>query len=289
MGSRSAKRGGFSETGITLVSKTSILCSKQRSPASYFWDKTGNAGSRPAPPARRIMNNNKIIGVIGGMGPQASAEFYRLLIDGAKRQFGMRHNHEFPEILMDSVPVPDFLSDVIQMEHAALMLEDRVRRLTQYGSTIITMACNTACILSDRLQKQTDKPFIFVVDEVVRKVVNDGNRVLLLASPTSLRLGLYQLQFARYGVEYVVPEQKDHAELEYIIRSTLGGQERSVLMHKLVKLVERYVEKYRVGGVVLGCTELPLVFPSLYRLPVYSSLSILAESILKRYYTKEVV
>lgn len=221
------------------------------------------------------------------MGPQASAEFYRLLIDGAKRQFGVRHNHEFPEIVMDSVPVPDFLSDVTQMERAAFMLEDRVRRLTTYGSTIITMACNTACILSERLKKQTDKPFIFVVDEVVRKVVDDGNKVLLLASPTSLRLGLYQLQLSRYGVEFVVPDMQDHQELEFIIRATLAGDDRVPLMHKLVKLTERYVEKHDVGGVVLGCTELPLVFPSVYRLPVYSSLSILAESILKRFYAKE--
>ena len=116
------------------------------------------------------MNDKQITGVIGGMGPQASAEFYRLLIEGAKRDFGARHNHEFPEILLDSVPVPDFLADLTQMEQAAVMLEDRVRRLTAYGSTILTMACNTACILSDRLTRQTEQPFIFVVYEVLKKV-----------------------------------------------------------------------------------------------------------------------
>ena len=60
-------------------------------------------------------------------------------------------------------------------------------------------------------------------------------------------------------------------------------------MHKLVRLTERYVGDYEAEGIVLGCTELPLVFPEQYRLPVYSSLSILAESVLKRYYMKEVV
>lgn len=229
--------------------------------------------------------NNNMIGVIGGMGPQASAEFYRILIDQARHIYGAENNDEYPEIVMDSVP--DFLADVAQMETAAAILEERIRRLTAYGSTIITMACNTACILSDRLRKQTNKPCIFVVDEVVRKVVGDGNKVFVLASPTSLRLGLYQLQLARYSVPFVVPEQKDHAELEYIIRRVLGGEDRAPLMHKLVKLTERYVEKHDIRGIVLGCTELPLVFPSNYRLPVYSSLSILAESILKRYYTKE--
>lgn len=235
------------------------------------------------------MNTNKIIGVIGGMGPQASVEFYRLLIDVARCRYGARNNDEYPEILIDSVPVPDFLSNTKQMEVAAAMLEDRVRRLTQFGATIITMACNTACILADRLKKQTPVRFVSVVDEVVRSIVRDQLSVLLLASPTSLRLGLYQLQLARFGIQFVVPEKKDFQEIEYIIRGVIEGEKREALMHKIVKLTERHVEANSVGGIVLGCTELPLVFPSQYRLPVYSSLSILAESVVKRYYTKEVV
>lgn len=230
--------------------------------------------------------NNKIIGIIGGMGPQASCELYRLLIEGAKRDFGARNNDDFPEILIDSLPVPDFLADTQNMEKAAMMLEDRVKRLTVYGATTITLACNTACILSNRLQKQTDKPLISVVDEVVNDVVRKSTNVLVLASPTSLRLGLYQLALSRYAVSCVVPKQKDFRELEHIIRGVLGDKKRDPLMRKLEHIAERYVDD-SIDGIVLGCTELPLVFSVHYRLPVYSSLSILAESILKRYYTKE--
>jgi aspartate racemase len=233
------------------------------------------------------MKNNNIIGVIGGMGPQASAEFYRLLIQGAKQRYGARNNDDFPEICMDSVPVPDFLSDTDKMEEAAVMLEDRVRRLSAYGSTVITMACNTACILAERLQKQTQIPFVSVIDEVVKKVVSEKKKLLLLASPMSLRFGLYQVKFARQGIEYVVPEKTDHQEIEYIIREVIDDGNKELLMHKLVRLTERYLETYKIEGIVLGCTELPLVFPKNYRIPVYSSLSILAESILKRYYNKE--
>ncbi len=229
-----------------------------------------------------------IIGVIGGMGPQASVEFYRLLIKGAKQRYGAKNNNEFPEVVIDSVPVPDFLSDTASMETAAGILEDRVRRLTQFGATTVTIACNTACLLAHRLQRQTHLPFVSVVDEVVRRVAADNHTVLLLASPTSLRLGLYQVRLAHYNVRYVVPQLRDYPQLEYIIRGTLEGNDTEMLMHKLVKLTERYVEKNAVSGIVLGCTELPLVFPSSYRLPVYSSLSILAESVLKQYY-KEVL
>ncbi|MDP1722252.1 MAG: amino acid racemase [Candidatus Gottesmanbacteria bacterium] len=231
--------------------------------------------------------NNNIIGVIGGMGPQASAEFYRILIDQARHIYGAKNNDEYPEIIIDSVPVPYFIGDMERMEEAAQMLESRVRRLTVYGATTITMACNTACVLADRLQLQTDVPFVSIVDAVVKEVSRNAPRVLLLASPTSLRLGLYQLALARHDLPYIVPQERDYRELEYIIRGVLSGEDRGMLMRKLVTLVTGYREKEKVDGIVLGCTELPLVFPTNYDLPVYNSLSILANTILKQYYTKE--
>ena len=223
------------------------------------------------------------------MGPQASAEFYRLLIEGARHRYGAHANNEYPEILIDSVPVPDFLSATQHMETAALMLEDRVQRLSDFGASVITMSCNTACILTERLQKLTPVPMVSVVEEVVRVVSNSRKKVLLLASPTSLTLGLYQLALARYGILYEVPRQIEYQELETIIRGVIDGEDRGVLMSRLVTIAERYVGKNDIHGIVLGCTELPLVFPVNYRLPVYSSLSILAESLLKRYYNKEVL
>ncbi|MBI5620632.1 amino acid racemase [Candidatus Gottesmanbacteria bacterium] len=217
--------------------------------------------------------NNNMIGVIGGMGPQASAEFYRILIDQARHTYGAKNNDEYPEIVMDSVPVPYFIGDTDRMEEAAQMLESRVRRLAAFGATTITMACNTACVLAERLQQQTHVPFVSIIDAVVKEVSRDAPRVLLLASPTSLRLGLYQLALARHNLPYIVPQETDYRELEYIIRGVLSGDDRAVLMKKLVKLVTGYRENENIDGIVLGCTELPLVFPSNFDLPVYNSLS----------------
>jgi aspartate racemase len=207
-----------------------------------------------------------------------------VLIHRARGQYGAHENSDYPEILIDSIPVPDFLSDTKHMEEAAIILEDRIKRLTAFGVTTLTMACNTACILIERLQKQTDIPIVSVVDEVIKAVSKDSKKVLLLASPTSLRSGLYQLALARYGIPYTVPMEKEYKELELIIRGVIDREDRGMLMRRLVKIAERYVEKGDIEGIVLGCTELPLVFPDAYRLRVYSSLSILAETLLKQYY-----
>lgn len=234
-----------------------------------------------------LMDTQKpIIGIIGGMGPQASIELYRLLIERARHVYGARNNDDYPEILIDSIPVPDFLSDTQKMNEANILLEDRVRRLAQFGTSYITMACNTACLLYDTLQKQTKIPMISIVDEVVRSLSQTSGKVLLLASPTSLRYGLYQVAFAKHGISYEVPKKKDFKEIEYIIRGVIEEKEREMLMKKITRLTERYIDNNDIEGIVLGCTELPLVFPTNYRLPVYSSLIILAETLLKQYYRK---
>lgn len=227
----------------------------------------------------------KPIGVIGGMGPQASCELYRLLIEGARRIYGARNNDDYPEVLIDSVPVPDFLADTDKMEEAAGLLEDRVKRMSAYAVSAMTMACNTACILNSRLQLQLSIPLISVVDEVVRIVSKRCKLVFVLASPTSLNMRLYQDAFQQYNVEFLTPESSAYPELEHIIRGVIEGEKRKSLMQRLVKITERHIENHEnVDGIVLGCTELPMVFPENFHLPVYSSLDVLAKTLLKQYY-----
>lgn len=218
------------------------------------------------------------------MGPQASAELYRLINEKAMVQYGARNNDDYPEIVIDSVSVPDFISETKHMERAVLILEDRVRRLTKYGASVINIACNTACILIDRLQKQTEIPIVSIVDEVVKTVATNSTPVFLLASPTSLRYGLYQQVFMRCGISYVTPTQEEDETIELIIRSIIENKDRTLFTNQLIGIVKRHEESEKIKGVVLGCTELPLVFSGKYRIPVYNSLSILAESILKQYY-----
>src|SRR3989344_3827305 len=77
-----------------------------------------------------IMNKQmNAIGILGGMGPDASARLYQLMIEMARSEFGARKNEDYPEIVLQSIPVPDFISDTKRAEEAVFMLKERVRRL----------------------------------------------------------------------------------------------------------------------------------------------------------------
>src|SRR3989337_1145860 len=97
---------------------------------------------------------NKMIGLIGGMGPYASAYFYELLI---------KKSSDYPEVVIDSVPVPDFISDTKQIGFAKKMLISRVRKLNNFGCKTLAMVCNTGHVLYPELSKNSRSEFLSMV------------------------------------------------------------------------------------------------------------------------------
>src|SRR3990167_4652212 len=97
------------------------------------------------------MNRNKAIGLIGGMGPYASAYFYKLLLKKSGEEYGAINNDDFPEILIDSLPVPDFISDTKQLQKATNILVSRTKKLKRFGCKTIAMVCNTGHLLYPKL------------------------------------------------------------------------------------------------------------------------------------------
>ena len=120
------------------------------------------------------MKNNKIIGIIGGMGPYASAYFYKLLLDKSRDFYGAKKNNDYPEILIDSVPIPDFISDTKNLEEAREILTERVKRMNGYGVSVIGVTCNTAHILFEDLVGLSPAEFISIIDGVSEKVNDLG-------------------------------------------------------------------------------------------------------------------
>ena len=234
------------------------------------------------------MNKQKAICILGGMGPQASARFLVDIVDMAAREFGVRRNDDFPEIIVDSVLVPDFIADEKAKDIAFKILSTRVRQLDPLASTF-AICCNTAHIMFDDLQASTKIPFISVIDEVAREVEKAKiKKVGLLATPTTVRSGLYQAALGRFGVKVVIPSRNDLVLLESVIRRVLAGLTNTNDVKVLVSVIQS-LRRRGAHGVILGCTELLLVFPKNFSLPVFDSIDILVRALLRRFFRKEVM
>jgi aspartate racemase len=230
-------------------------------------------------------NKKMIIGLIGGMGPYASAYFYDLLLRKCSRCYGAINNDEYPEFLIDSVPVPDFISDTRKAVIAYKILSSRIKKLEAFGCTRIAMICNTGHILYSGLKKQVRVEFVSLVSEVAKSVVNLGcKKVGVLASGTTVNLRLYEKALNNLGVKVVYPIDEMQQAIESIIREVVSGKIKKSHKLKLSKMTQEFIAKKHLDGVVLGCTELPLIFPKKRFPNVVDCLEVLSDSLLKSYY-----
>lgn len=224
------------------------------------------------------------IGILGGMGPEASVYLYRLLIEKAISDFGAKNNDDFPEIILHSIPVPDFISSDARKAEALQMLEERVRFLNNTNISCLAIACNTAHLLLPQLKNVSTVPFISMIDEAISVVEKDGMQTVgILGTPSTIRSGLYQHALIEKGIATVEPEEKMPPVLERVIRNVIKGDILRSDADALVTIANE-LKKKGAEGIILGCTELPLVFPNKYSLPVYNSITILALALLRKYF-----
>ncbi len=219
-----------------------------------------------------------ILGILGGMGPQASQHFYRLLIECSVKDHGAVSNADFPHLLIDSIPVPDLVTSQEEREQGLRMVEQEAERLSKAGATLLAMPCNTMHLYADRYERAAGMPLLSMVDAVVAEVRKDGcKRVGLLGSVTTMRSDLYTAPLRGYGIDVLLPDATEQAVLGSSIHSVIAGRAGEPERVHLSSVVESLVSQ-GCEAVILGCTELPLLAKDLpLPITVYDSLRILAK------------
>lgn len=222
------------------------------------------------------------IGILGGMGPQASARLYELLIEGTKAYTPAAIDSDYPEIVLLNVPVPNFISNKKQMDKAKKMLIERTILLEQAGCIVNGIACNTVYILLADLQAVTKVPFLSIPRLVAERVEAAGfERVGLLATPSTLDSNLYDK--ALRETVLVRPEAKTAEKIEALIYKQLQNRISVNDRKSLRKLVRGFKKAEKLDVVILGCTELPLIYGKADK-RVIDTLQLLADGLLETYF-----
>lgn len=139
-------------------------------------------------------------------------------------------------------------------------------------------------MLLDSLRKYSNAEFMSMIDEVCKEVLKDNNKkVGILASPSTIKSKLYQSNLEKKGVKSLVPNKRQQILIEKVIRNIIAGKKLEKDKEKLIKIAEFFKER-GADGVILGCTELPLIFPKNYDSKVYNPIDILAKELLLKYY-----
>jgi aspartate racemase len=231
--------------------------------------------------------NNKKIGIIGGVGPQSTDFIYEKIIEFSQSKYDAKNNSDYPRILIDSVPVPDFISNKDNIEKAENMLIDSVKTLTSAGATRLCIGSNTVHILLEKLSKQTDVPFISMIELVANEcVTRNFKKVALLGTPVLVGSGLYQTEFEKKGISAVLPTEEQLKVVETLIRHVIAGTKSDENKSEYIAVLNDMFSQ-GAEAIILGCTELPLAvnYEALGNKTINSD-EILARGIVEYYYSE---
>jgi aspartate racemase len=217
----------------------------------------------------------KTVGIIGGIGPESTIEYYRFIIAGYReRQNGTGvppvDNHaqdaratDYPHIIINSVDLDRLLRwmKADELEAAADYLVAEIERLARAGVDFAVLASNTPHIVFDQIRERSRLPLISIVEATRDKALALGlKRPGLFGTRFTMQAKFYPDGFAAAGLKLVVP---NHEEQEFIHEKYLGELLNNIFLPetraRLLAIAERMKERDRIDGLILGGTELPLI------------------------------
>lgn len=200
----------------------------------------------------------KTVGILGGMGPKATADLLNKIVDLTPAKKDQEHIH----IIVDNNPkIPDRTGYIMgKGENPIGALVETAVRLRNGGVDFIIIPCNTAHYFYDKLVEAVEIPFINMIEEVGKYILENFGKckVGLLATVGTYEGRVYEKYFEKYDLEVVVPSDEVKNMVLDLVYKVKSG-ERGFSIDDLNYLLKDFKEQ-EVSVVILGCTELPIVF-----------------------------
>ena len=202
----------------------------------------------------------KPIGVVGGIGPESTIDYYRAMIAAYQER---RPDGSYPAIVISSVDAHAFLGPLMAGKLAAVtdMLVAELARLERAGAGIALLAANSPHIVFDEVQRRSPLPLVSIVEATRDEALRLGlTRLGLFGTRYTMQGHFYQDVFGKAGLALVVPAE---AEQEYIHDKYMSELVKGILLpetrDRLLAIVAEMKARDGVDAVILGGTELPLI------------------------------
>lgn len=221
------------------------------------------------------------LGVLGGMGPQATQMFYQFVLD---RTDAARDQDHLPALILSDTGMPDRTTVILSGDTEALygrLLAD-ARLLEGCGCTAIAIPCNTSHYFVDRLQGDVGVPVLHMIRETAAALARQGKkRPGILATDGTIRTGLYQKECAALGLEAVAPDANTQKLVMSIIYDEIKQGEKG--SREKFAQIDKAIRAAGCDCAILACTELS-VFATYHPLPSFyvDAMMVLAERAVER-------
>ncbi|MDE7012359.1 MAG: amino acid racemase [Mailhella sp.] len=201
----------------------------------------------------------KKIGLVGGIGPASTVEYYLGIIKKCRIE---QRGNIYPEIVIDSVNM---------LQHDKALAENDYDKLAQYllrslsnlkaaGAELAAITANTEHIVWNMVHSKFPLPVISIVEATIREIKRKGfKNVLVFGTMFTLKSRLYENALNNQGITAIIPSGNDISTIDSLIYPNM---ENGIIIpadkQKLVKMAEKYISEKNADSILLGCTELPL-------------------------------
>jgi len=201
----------------------------------------------------------RLIGVIGGIGPESTIDYYRLFVSIYREH----RPDAYPPVIINSIDLAKALKLVSSGDLpglAAYMLEE-IHRLARAGATHGLLSSNTPHIVFDQIEDSSPIPLISIVETACRAASERKlKRVGLFGTRFTMQGGFYQKVFAREGIEVAIPDRGDQNFIHDTYLSELvNGIVRTETRERYIGIARRMKAEQGIEALILGGTELPLL------------------------------
>lgn len=221
----------------------------------------------------------KTVGIIGGLGPETTSEFYLDIVFSCQKLDKTAR----PPILISSVPMPyqieeDAIAKNIGIERIMPFLTKEAQRLEKAGADFIVMPCNSLHVFIEDIRKSVSVPVLSIVEETVVFLKKENmKKVGIVSTSATVKNKLYENAFAQNNIEYVTPDDFQQAKMGKFILNLVTGQQKNQDREELINIINTFEEK-GVDCVVLACTDLQLLIPHHPTIKIFDTMKIFADA-----------
>ncbi len=227
----------------------------------------------------------KVIGILGGLGPEATVFIFQKILEHTPASKDQEHLR----VLIDNNPkIPERLPAILGTgpDPVPAMIASG-QALKKAGADFIIIPCVTAHYFLKDLRREIDLPIISMLDETADRIKIFNPRIKkvgLLAAEGTMKVGLFQERLIREGMETIIPEGADRREAQvniFKIKDTGGKHDRREIAGRFREIARKLVER-GAEAILIGCTEISVVAsPDSFSVPGFDALTILGQAAIR--------
>ena len=203
--------------------------------------------------------NKKMIGILGGMGPVASANLYYKIIKTAQKRYQAEQDTDFPPMFIYNLPLFGFdETGFVEPAFVKDQLIAGIKKLEHAGSDFIIIACNTVHYFYEDMQNAVKIPIMSIIGETEKAVKKENHKIVgLLSSESTNKLKIYQKELYKSNIKVLSVTDQQQKLLNKVILHVMSGVQ-GVTDKECLKTIINDLCNQGAQSIILGCTELPL-------------------------------